>query len=80
MINMKRVKDFGNGVRKVGRMFVVSVGQDEQMTSAQDRIIQGMRNIFAPGVVRCIIEVNRAVYSPYTPPREFEPVRCDVYG
>jgi len=40
MINMKRVKDFGNGVRKVGRMFVVSVGQDEQMTSAQDRIIQ----------------------------------------
>jgi len=80
MINMKRVRDFGNGVRKIGRTFVVSVGPDERMTPAQDRIIQGMTNPFAPGVIRCRLEINTAVYAPYDAPREFEPPRCDVYG
>jgi len=77
---MKRVKDFGNGVRKIGRMFVVNVGPDERMTPTQDRIIQGIVNPFAPGVVRCRIEFNPAVYASYDSPRKFEPVRHDVYG
>jgi len=76
---MKRVKDFGNGVRKIGRKFFVSVGSDERITSEQQRIMLREQDTFANALIYTIV-VNRAVYAPYDTPREFEPPRCDVYG
>lgn len=76
---MRRVKDFGSGVRLVGKKFVVNTGPDERITPEQQRIILREQDTFARAAI-WEVRASCARYEPYSPPRQVGPAGVDVYG